>query len=62
VLEIGWGVGAAVGPAVGGFIFDANNSYSIAFLLGAVVMTIVALLISSIRRETNRNSSGQIKT
>ena len=55
LLEVGFGVGAAIGPAMGGFIFDASGSYSLAFLLGAVTMVIVALLISLIRRETNTN-------
>jgi len=55
VLEVGFGVGAAIGPVMGGFIFDARNSYSMAFLIGAVVMLISTLLIALIRRETNRN-------
>ncbi len=55
LLEIGFGVGAAIGPAMGGLIFDARNSYSLAFLLGAVAMLVVTLLISLTRRETNRN-------
>ncbi len=55
LLEISFGVGAAIGPAVGGLIFEARGSYSLAFLLGAVAMVIVTLLISLIRRETNTN-------
>jgi len=45
-LDIGFGVGGALGPAIGGLIFDATNSYFMAFLLGAVVMFISALLIA----------------
>jgi len=55
VLEICFGIGAAIGPAMGGLIFDVRNSYSIAFLIGAVAMLIVTLLIALIRRETSRN-------
>jgi len=55
LLEISFGIGAAIGPTVGGLIFDARGSYSLAFLLGAVAMLVVALLISLIRRETNGN-------
>ena len=55
VLEIGFGVGAAIGSAVGGLIFDVTNSYFMAFLLGAVVLLVAALLIALIRQETNRN-------
>ena len=51
VLEIGAGIGRAIGPAIGGFIFDINGSYSMAFLLGAVVMVVMTLLIALIRRE-----------
>jgi MFS family permease len=50
ILDIGWGIGAAAGPAVGGLIFDATSSYSIAFALGAAVMLIVTLLIIPIKR------------
>jgi len=55
VLEIGFGVGAAIGPVIGGLIFDVNSSYFMAFLIEAVVLLVAALLIALIRRETNRN-------
>jgi predicted MFS family arabinose efflux permease len=55
LLDISFGVGAAIGPLMGGLIFEARGSYSLAFLLGAVAMVIVTLLISLIRQETNRN-------
>jgi len=54
LLDIGWGVGAAIGPLIGGRIFDVTNDYSIAFLIGAAVMLVATLLITLIRRETNR--------
>ena len=50
-LDIGFGVGGALGSAIGGLIFDATNSYFMAFLLGAVVMFISALLIALIKGE-----------
>ena len=55
VLDVGWAIGAATGPIIGGLVFDISNSYSLAFLLGAVAMAIIALLIALIRRETGRN-------
>jgi len=58
MLEVGFGIGAAIGPAVGGFIFDVSNSYFLAFLLGAAVMLVATLLIALIRRETNKNLTG----
>lgn len=54
-LEVGFGVGAAIGPAVGGFIFDVSGSYFMAFLLGALAMGIATLLITLIQREANGN-------
>ena len=58
VLEIAWGIGAAIGPAVGGLIFDISNSYSIAFLMGAGAMLISTLLIALIRKESIGNLTG----
>ena len=54
-LEVGFGVGAAVGPAIGGLIFDVSGSYFMAFLLGALAMGIVTLLITLIKREAGGN-------
>lgn len=53
VLDTGFSVGAAVGPLVGGYIYDVSHSYFIAFLLAAVVMLAAAVLITLVRRETD---------
>ena len=37
-MTVGWGIGAAIGPAAGGLIFDASQSYFVAFLIGALAM------------------------
>jgi len=55
MLEFGFAIGAAIGPVVGGVIFDVNNNYSLAFLIGAVAMLITALLIVLVRQKTVRN-------
>ncbi len=55
VLELCFGIGAAIGSVIGGLIFDISNSYSLAFLFGAVAMLAATLLIALIRRETGRN-------
>ncbi|MFC2002594.1 MFS transporter [Chloroflexota bacterium] len=55
VLVVGWGIGAAIGPAVGGFIYDVRESYFAAFLIGALSMLAAALLVSLTKRETSRN-------
>ena len=54
VMDVGFGVGAAIGPAIGGLIFDVSNSYSMAFLSGAVAMLVVTLLIALVKRETGK--------
>lgn len=51
VLETGAYIGAAIGPVIGGFIFDLNHSYFLAFSLGAAAMLLATLLIALIRRE-----------
>lgn len=56
VLEIGWAIGAVTGPVVGGIVFDVSNSYSSAFLAGAAALAVMALLIASIPRQTERSS------
>ncbi|MFC2013333.1 MFS transporter [Chloroflexota bacterium] len=51
-INIAWGIGSAIGPAVGGFIFDVSESYFMAFLAGALAMFISAVLVALIRQET----------
>jgi MFS family permease len=47
-LIIGWGLGAAAGPFLAGLIFDMSNSYSVAFLVAALMMVAAAVFISRI--------------
>ena len=54
-LDAGFGIGGAIGPFIGGLIFDVSHSYFLAFLLGAAVLLLTTLLITLIRRETGRN-------
>jgi len=42
-LAIAWGVGGAIGPALGGYVFDTTGDYYRAYLVGAVAMIIVAV-------------------
>ncbi len=50
-LEVGFGIGSAIGPAVGGYIFDVNGSYTMAFLSWAVALLTAALITILVRRE-----------
>jgi len=45
-LVVGWSLGAAVGPIIGGYIFDVSGSYSWAFLMGALAMLVAGLLVA----------------
>ncbi len=45
LLEIGWGIGAGIGPLIGGFIYDTSSSYSLAFILGAGSMAAITFLV-----------------
>jgi MFS family permease len=51
VLEMCFAIGAAIGPIIGGYVFDSSNSYVSAFMIGAVAMLITAFLIMFIRNE-----------
>ncbi len=51
VLDVGFNTGAAIGPVIGGLIFDVSHSYFLAFSLGAAIMLLAALLITLIRQE-----------
>ncbi len=55
VLETGWAIGAAIGPVVGGLIFDVSKSYFVAFLIGVLAMLAVALLAALIGRKAKKN-------
>jgi len=50
-LQINWGIGVIVGPAVGGIVFDAGNSYFAAFLAGALAMLAASIFVALTRRE-----------
>ncbi len=53
VLDVGFNTGAAIGPVIGGLIFDVSHSYFLAFSLGAATMLLADLLITLIRQEMN---------
>jgi len=49
VIQLGWMVGASVGPLVTGYIFDVNSSYTMAFLLSAAIAFLGLLLTSVLK-------------
>jgi len=52
-IVVGFSLGAAFGPYVGGLIFDVTASYHMAFLIGAVVTIFALLFIAAVRREVS---------
>jgi len=51
MLVVGWGIGAAFGPAVGGLIFDVFQNYFMAFMIGALAMMVAASFIALTKKE-----------
>lgn len=40
MTSIFFGIGGAIGPALAGYVFDINGSYTIVFLMGAIFMSL----------------------
>ncbi|MFC2047603.1 MFS transporter [Chloroflexota bacterium] len=56
VLEIGWGVGGAFGPALAGYLFDITGNYIFAFfLVGVVALLIGAVSIIFMRQPQGKH-------
>ena len=53
-MQTAFALGAAIGPAMGGLIFDAQNSYIMAFLTASAIMFINIFLIA--KPETRQNN------
>jgi len=51
LLEIGFGIGAATGPAAGGYIYDVSGNYTAAFIAAALAMLVATLLVTMVKRE-----------
>ena len=49
MIGVGFNLGAAIGPATGGFIFHMSGNYFMAFAAGTISIFIAACLIASIR-------------
>ncbi|MFC1984630.1 MFS transporter [Chloroflexota bacterium] len=60
-LWVGFGIGAALGPIIGGYIFDVTRSYVLAFSIAALSMCIVAVLLYLVRSEVGRVGNCKLK-
>lgn len=52
IMSASWALGAAIGPSIGGFIFDASGNYFIAFASGAIALFVVVCLLALIKITT----------
>ncbi len=52
-LEVSFGIGAALGPIIGGLVFDINGSYYAAFVIMALFMFLATLLSGLIEKVHN---------
>jgi OFA family oxalate/formate antiporter-like MFS transporter len=60
MLSAGWGIGAAIGPAIGGYIFDVSGRYFGAFGVGAVALFAAACFLAFIKRIPIVNSYDEL--
>jgi OFA family oxalate/formate antiporter-like MFS transporter len=51
-MSASWSLGAAIGPIIGGLIYDIRNNYFVAFSISAAAMIIVTILLAVTKRET----------
>ena len=51
IVDVGFFTGSAIGPVIGGLIFDLSNNYIAAFFYGASATIMAALLISMVRQK-----------
>jgi len=49
-LSLSWFTGAAIGPLIGGTIYDMYQSYFFAFLIGAICMLLVILFLAMLTK------------
>ena len=49
VMSAGWALGAAIGPAIGGFIFDRSGNYFMAFGSAAGALFAVVCFLSFLK-------------
>ena len=48
-VQLGNALGGAIGPIIGGFIYDTTKSYVMAFIIGAALFYMAAALILSVK-------------
>jgi MFS family permease len=54
LLDVGFNIGAAIGPVVAGLIYDLKQTYFLSFLLGIGLILVTMVLVYFVRQETGR--------
>jgi MFS family permease len=54
LVEIAFGIGAATGSAVGGYIYDVNGNYTLAFIIATASMLVATSLVATVKREVSK--------
>lgn len=55
-LEVGWVAGAAVGPALAGYVFDSTGSYDLALDLAVGASVVIVVLVVMVTRPQRKDS------
>lgn len=56
-LEVAWVSGAAVGPALAGYVFDSTGSYNAAFNLAVGASLVIVVLVVVVTRPQSKDTS-----
>ena len=60
ILEVGIFIGGAIGPYLGGLIFDTTGSYSLAFVVTGTAVLLRILLVALVRSRVSLASEQQL--
>jgi MFS family permease len=56
MVYFSWAIGAAIGPFIGGALFDLKGNYTLAFWVAAIAMVIAALMAILVKRYPQENA------
>jgi MFS family permease len=59
ILSMGYDFGAAIGPVLGGFVFDVTSSYQVAFLVGSGLSVIMVVIVACISSTPAQSGAGK---
>ncbi len=54
MMSGGWAIGAAIGPATGGYLYDTSGNYGAAFAAGAAALLAAACLMGMIKQVSDK--------